>query len=160
MKNTLLSLFILGVSFTAHALPVAPLADGYHAISHALAYDEYGKAQLAARDLVPLLETWLHGAESDPRVGHVSKMNESAKLMAQTSDAKALRKAYYGLTDGALRLIVASGLSEGWQLWYCPMVKAYWAQPMGESIANPYHGSEMLECGVRKKWSSLPNVSR
>ena len=30
---------------------------------------------------------------------------------------------------------------------YCPMKNAEWLQPAKTPIHNPYHGSEMLECG-------------
>lgn len=41
------------------------------------------------------------------------------------------------------------------QLFFCPMFPqgyAFWVQPKGEKLTNPYWGHEMLTCGVKRPW--------
>lgn len=41
------------------------------------------------------------------------------------------------------------------QLFFCPMFPqgyAFWIQPKGETLTNPYWGHEMLTCGVKRPW--------
>jgi len=42
---------------------------------------------------------------------------------------------------------------------YCPMTKAYWVQS-GATVANPFVGKEMLDCGSEKKKVSSPGEGK
>jgi hypothetical protein len=42
---------------------------------------------------------------------------------------------------------------------YCPMTKAYWVQS-GTTVANPFVGKEMLDCGSEKKKVSSPGEGK
>jgi hypothetical protein len=88
------------------------------------------------------------------------KVKEQAAAVAKAAGAepknlKQTREAFKGLSAAVIALVqVAPPTAEASPVLYqatCPMVKASWLQGSKE-IANPYMGSEMLECGeVQKK---------
>jgi hypothetical protein len=88
------------------------------------------------------------------------KVKEQVKAVAKAAgaepkDLKQTREAFKGLSTAVIALVqVAPPTAEVSSVLYqatCPMVKASWLQG-SKDIANPYMGSQMLDCGeVQKK---------
>jgi len=136
---------------------IAPLAEGYQKLSGLLAADEHKATSLYAGQIARLIEIWTQDENpAEPVLSWVKKIDSGAAKMAKTSDPQALRLHYGEVSDGATHLIKSDALQASWQLFYCPMVKKYWAQPKTEKMANPYMGLEMLQCGGKKPWTALP----
>jgi hypothetical protein len=51
------------------------------------------------------------------------------------------------MIDLVRRLPASRSVAEKLYVLHCPMAKADWLQ-RSETVANPYWGSEMLECGA------------
>src|SRR5437867_4353415 len=89
-----------------------------------------------------------------------AKMKEQAKALAGHSDVKVkdlkgARAAFKPLSTDVIGLvqIMPQSAEIAPELYdvNCPMAKANWLQP-SKDVANPYMGSEMLDCGkVEKK---------
>jgi len=136
---------------------IAPLAEGYRELSTLLAADKYEETSLYAAQLSRRAEVWIESeSPAAPALEWATSIVTGAEKMGKTKDAEALREAYGEVSQGAIRLIKNSPLQASWQLFYCPMVKNYWAQPKTEKMANPYMGLEMLTCGGKKAWTVLP----
>jgi hypothetical protein len=79
-------------------------------------------------------------------------MAKAAKAVGESTDIKAAREAFGGLSDA----VIAAAKADGWKdlgdtkLAFCPMARRSWLQK-DEKIRNPYFGSTMLECGEFKK---------
>ncbi len=60
------------------------------------------------------------------------------------------RNVFSRVSEQVVELYKRSG-SHSLDLYYCPMAKgyAYWLQPKGEPIGNPYMGSKMVSCGAK-----------
>ena len=87
------------------------------------------------------------------------KLREQAKALAAHSDVKVkdlkgARASFKPLSNDAIALvqIMPQSASIAPELYdvNCPMVKANWLQP-SKDVANPYMGSEMLDCGKVEK---------
>lgn len=62
-----------------------------------------------------------------------------------------IREGVESLNNATMEFMKANqGGENTYAMVYCPMVRARWVQT-GKTIANPYHGSEMLTCGVFEK---------
>jgi len=87
------------------------------------------------------------------------KLKEQAKALAAHSDVKVkdlkgARAAFKPLSTDVIALvqIMPQSAAIAPELYdvNCPMVKANWLQP-SKDVANPYMGSEMLDCGKVEK---------
>ncbi len=87
------------------------------------------------------------------------KLKEQAKALAGHSDVKVkdlkgTRASFKPLSNDVIALvqIMPQSASIAPELYdvNCPMVKANWLQP-SKDVANPYMGSEMLDCGKVEK---------
>jgi protein SCO1 len=67
---------------------------------------------------------------------------------AHIDDLGTARAAFGPLSDALITYLRAGGVSldEDVHAAYCPMARKYWLQ-QGETIANPYYGRRMAECG-------------
>ena len=65
--------------------------------------------------------------------------------MALADDLTKARAAFGLLSDAVIGYAREVGLGE-LRLAFCPMARKSWIQEDG-FISNPYHGSEMLDCG-------------
>ena len=97
-------------------------------------------------------------AKSLKKFEAIPKAQEGAKAFSATTDKETGRKEFGTLSQAIVDALKADPkLQANWQLFYCPMVPKgnyrYWIQAKGESLKNPYFGSEMLECGVKRPWS-------
>ncbi len=90
--------------------------------------------------------------EAESLGGSAIKLRDAARALEAAGDLKAARTVFGPLTDALLTYANESKmvLPPELKLAYCPMVKKSWLQK-GETIANPYYGSEMLTCGDFKK---------
>lgn len=143
----------------ANALANDPLLDGYRAVSDALAHDKFSETSLLANKLVPDIDQWLTDhAVSDAKTPYVQKLRAGAAKMAETSVEKELRGHFALFSEGATGYLKRIAAHEKWQLYRCPMVQGfgYWAQPKTDPMANPFMGLEMLTCGAKRPWSSIP----
>jgi Cu(I)/Ag(I) efflux system membrane fusion protein len=120
----------------------------YLHIQHALAADDFVKAQVSFMEL---------------RKGLISMawMKEKASLMKATKvaidaeDITSMRAAFAGLSEVFLRTL--RQLGHRWKRplyeFHCPMALngagASWVQD-NEETSNPYFGASMLRCGVKK----------
>ena len=120
------------------------------------------------RDLTALIEPYLHiqralAADSvDGIVDHAIAIATEAvtagsrgaaiKLavnpFAQVDDVRAARAAFGPLSDAIIAYVRTTGASLGRDVHVanCPMARKYWLQK-GETIANPYYGKQMVDCG-------------
>lgn len=73
---------------------------------------------------------------------------EAATAMDGT-DLAALREQLKALSKALPAYLEVTGVDSA-QLYFCPMVKAYWLQEKGDgSTHNPYYGKAMPGCGVK-----------
>lgn len=157
--KTLLS-FVLFVVIShptpAKAAEAALLLDGYHLIQTALAKDEFPSVKdLSARYLSDLNEWLKDEKETHPQYKNVKKALEGATWLSGTQIEAEQRKHFAVLSEGIVSFIrLDTGLQAKYQLFFCPMVEgfAYWVQPKGEKINNPYMGLSMPMCGSKKPW--------
>jgi len=155
--STIPLLFFATLARTGLAYDITPLSESYQKLSGLLAADEHKATSLYAGQMARILEIWTQDENpTEPVLSWVKKIDSGASKMAKTSDPQALRLHYGEVSDGATHLIKNDAAQASWQLYYCPMVKKYWAQPKTEKMANPYMGLEMLQCGGKKPWTALP----
>jgi len=118
---------------------ISPAAlDAYYQIADALASDtttgvvENARAFAAAvKD--PMLQLAATNVAAATQVD-LSKTREMFKMLNSVF-ANGIKFGDYSLVQGTTYRA------------YCPMERAEWLQPNKAPIRNPYHGSEMLECG-------------
>lgn len=72
---------------------------------------------------------------------------EAGAEILKANDLKTAREAFAKLSDTAKTKV--AGNAE-YHVFYCPMAKKEWVQK-STTMANPYMGKEMLECGVERK---------
>lgn len=148
-------------------VPVEPATQpGEH--HHVASADERAEALEAA--LPPYLEvqTLLAGDQADGVTDRLNQIraalepiredDELSAAYRQVADAasasegralKAIREQFKNVSLAMIQIGKAAGLTDSAvtvQIYHCPMAKASWLQPPGET-ANPYYGSEMLTCG-------------
>lgn len=123
------------------AKPVAPVIQAYDDLREALALDDIGKAQAAAKKL------------SEVAASEYAKVAEQAKAAIAAADLKAMRTAFGEVSRALLGVIQEKPeLGEGLFVYRCPMTETYqkWVQ-VTKTMRNPYMGQEMLECGSKAK---------
>ena len=155
------------------AVPVAAGPATTQPAAHVAATPQNVKAYLAAlqpylevqgqlvRDKADRVPQLLHEVVSDLALfGDDSRVKrlEAAAHAAGGQDLKALRDAFKDVSAAMIEVGKETGLPKDaadLQVFRCPMAKADWLQPPGET-ANPYYGSEMLTCGSAVE--SLPRA--
>lgn len=158
LSKLFLGLIFVSVGLTAQA--AASLDDvllGYRDVATALAKDDYADAAAKAAKLAPLADE-LSGA-GGALAAHYKNVSVGAKAMAGSTKEMELRSKMSVLSEGAVYLVKESpALQAKWQLYRCPMVSTFkfWIQPVGDKMANPYMGTEMLQCGTRRAWAKFP----
>lgn len=143
------------ISFPTWGADVSELLSGYHTISQELAHDQYVATRLLAETWQTPLKIWLGDSASSPHFENVEKMLKGAQDLATTTDEKEQRLAYALISEGLIPILrQEKALQVGLQLYYCPMAPTfrYWTQPKSESMANPYMGLKMLQCGSKRPW--------
>lgn len=86
------------------------------------------------------------------RVDHLQMLPpvvaEQAEVLANARTLEAAREAFKPLSTSLISFARAQSVSQ-YREAYCPMAKASWLQ-VEPSLANPYMGKEMRECGKFK----------
>ncbi len=100
--------------------------------------------------------TLAHDAAPEALRPPLQDLSASAQTLATltTEDKKEVRKAFGEVSRAVVALLAAEpSLQPGRHLYECPMAEGYkkWVQ-VDEKIANPYMGSQMLECGAEAKY--------
>jgi hypothetical protein len=103
---------------------------------------------LLAKDTFLGLPAAAQKLASDANENHHAALAKASDQLALSKDIKAARVQFEAVSKETLPLAKADK-SKKFEVLYCPMKKARWVQKTG-SIANPYYGSEMLECGVKE----------
>ncbi len=155
-RMTSFCLFIsLVVGVFAHAEPVgvSTVVKKAHAASTALAFDKFTEMVGLASEALKVTNEWLKENSASPQGPSVKRIQKGLGYMIEKLTEKEWRVRTTELQAGIMELVRGS---DKWQLYYCPMVKAYWTQPVGEEMANAYMGTTMLDCGTAKKWALLP----
>ncbi len=118
----------------------------YEALRSKLAADD-GALQEDARALVS-------AAKEAKRDGLAAAAETLAKLPAE--DLEALRKQFGEVSKEVVTLAAETpALQQGRHVFTCPMAKGYqkWVQ-LEETMANPYMGKKMLQCGSASEWKT------
>ena len=71
----------------------------------------------------------------------------AGQAILDAGDLKAGRAAFATLSQTAEKKVAGN---PDFHVFYCPMVKKDWVQRT-TTVANPYMGKDMLDCGVEKK---------
>lgn len=159
MRSFLLA-FTLFVIFdfkpTLGAPSTESILDGYHRLALALAHDDYKTTSQEAGGLVKETNTWLEKAGlTHAQRPHFAKVLEACSLIAATEKEVDQRLHFSTLSEGVVGYLrTETEIQKNYQLFFCPMVKtfAFWVQPKGEKIQNPYMGTQMLACGSKRPW--------
>jgi protein SCO1/2 len=135
-------------SSTASASPVGraarpadlkPLVDAYLRIHQALAADTLDGVMSSA--IAIATETAKIGSRA-------AAIKVAVNPFAQAATLDAAREAFGPLSDAIIAYTRGADVTFGDNVnaAYCPMARKYWLQK-GETIANPYYGRKMLDCG-------------
>lgn len=134
MPLVVLSLFLTVCSSVEERI-VSSLFQSYLTAQEALASDDFAQATAAFTSLAN---------ESEGEV------KELALKAAQAEDIEKARSEFKSLSERVEEMDIPEGLVVA----FCPMADdgkgATWVQKDGE-IANPYFGSKMLKCGVKRE---------
>ncbi len=149
MTKTKSTLIACAVTLTG-ALLAAPAQAGdqealwnaYDAVHGSLAADSVAGVAEQARTIESLASTLAEAGEHDAELAAVAK----AASELESTDLETARSGFEPLSEAMARYAVAAGLDV--ELYHCSMKEAYWLQPAGETIENPYYGSSMLACGA------------
>lgn len=125
--------------------------EGHEKIRAALADDQAQAAVIEARALITLLST--HQKDLPPAI-----LESLQKLSSGSTQSIAEIRMLYGEWQKqlVLHLQQEKELRALFTLFECPMAKGYrrWIQPINTTMANPYMGKNMLECGFEVKWDN------
>ena len=132
------------------------LLEGYHTIQIALAGDDFNTTKKGAQDLVKIAQDWIAQSNpEDPQLANVQKVQEGTQGIANGTGEKEYRDKFIILAEGVIGFIKQDkSLQTDWNLYFCPMVTQYWAEPKTDpKKMNPYMGTSMQHCGSLKPWS-------
>lgn len=136
--------------------PITQLLAPYLEIQKALAQD---KLDLLPSLSHPLLETLKKVSketleQSDQTL--IRQLTFEIESFKKVSDSKLYRTQFGNISRLYVDYLKAHPKeAKDLQLFFCPMFPqgyAFWVQRQGETLANPYWGHEMLECGVKRPW--------
>jgi len=90
----------------------------------------------------------------DPPPAFITDLRMAASVYAAAADIASARRAFDAVSTILIEYAEAHETAAGLHLVHCPMVQAplggSWLQ-RGDTVRNPWYGSGMLTCGV-KKW--------
>lgn len=146
MRQIGLAVFLLVAGVATHSraanLP-STLVDPYLRVQTALAADKTDTLQRDAAEIVA----------AATQLGDAAKpIADAAHRLGRAGTLAAARDTFGPLSDAVLAYAKKTGatLTGEVKVAYCSMADKSWLQK-GETIQNPYFGSEMLECGEWKK---------
>jgi len=123
--------------------------DAYNAVRSALAADNLANAKAAAPGVKAKVEALR--ADFADKAADIGTMVSAADRIAAAADLKLARNIFGELSRSLIGFLAADkSLHAGLVCYRCPMTKTYqkWLQ-VGDAMGNPYHGTEMLTCGVK-----------
>jgi Protein of unknown function (DUF3347) len=144
MRVVLSTVFVVTAACVALAAELpATLVDPYLRVQTALAADKTDSVKKDAAEIATVAVGL--GA---PAKG----LQEAAERLQRAGDLKAAREGFGQVSDALFAYAKATGatIPSGVKTAFCPMANKSWLQK-GDTIKNPYFGSEMLECGEWKK---------
>jgi hypothetical protein len=134
-----LLLWISLVPIVRGAEAISPSSlEAYYNISEALAADSLaGVAENAQRFAAAVKDPALHLGALNVAAATLVNLAKTREMFMYLSTvlANGIKFGDYKIAQGAAYRV------------YCPMKNADWLQAAKTPIHNPYHGSEMLECG-------------
>ncbi|PYQ69003.1 MAG: hypothetical protein DMG04_29890 [Acidobacteria bacterium] len=127
------------VGRTARPVDLKPLVDAYLRIHQALAADTLDGVMSSA--IAIATETAKIGSRA-------AAIKVAVNPFAQAPTVDAAREAFGPLSDAIIAYARGADVTFGDNVnaAYCPMARKYWIQK-GETIANPYYGRKMADCG-------------
>ena len=140
-----LSFLFLSVSLSLFStLGLANAADSQ------LELEDYTSIQtLLAKDTFLGVSDLAKKLSKEANTHHHQSLSASSLKLSHAQELAGARTEFMEVSKDMLPIFNAEKDSH-YEVVYCPMKKARWVQKKG-SIANPYYGSEMLECGVKDK---------
>lgn len=125
------------------------ILNSYLGIQKALAADSLQGVSDAAANIGKGVNQLDATSVTGEHAGHYkdvpTNLGQAATTLSKASDIKSARQAFKDLSK-PMAMWGTMAKPQGIDVVYCPMAKGSWLQASG-SIANPYHGSEMLTCG-------------
>ncbi len=126
----------------------------YLGVQSALANDKSNEAAKQAMSVSELVKTFdtanIPADQKQAYENHTAKIHELALSIGESQDIEIQRTAFAPFSDHIYELVKAFGNDQPIYQAHCPMALdgkgASWLSDKTE-IKNPYHGSEMLECG-------------
>lgn len=131
-------------------------------ISAALAKDDLAQFNKVGPNAMPAVEKVVGAFKDRSDLADILKHLSDSRHLHAAQDLAAARKAFHPFSNAASRLLELLGKSnaEPFELFECPMVdqaipgvpkKGRWVQAAGRTLANPYFGADMLDCGAKVK---------
>jgi len=123
----------------AAAVDLRPIVEPYLRIQQALAADRIDGVSEYAGAI----------ATEAVRIGSsAADIRLAVNPFAQAEDVRTAREAFAALSDAVIAFARATGSALGNDIAvaYCPMARRHWLQK-GESIRNPFYGTQMVDCG-------------
>ncbi len=129
--------------------PAHPVTDGYDATRAGLAADDVDKAKVAAAALAKAAEAEAAKAQGAAKAP-IEAVAAQAQRVAEAANISEARMAFGEMSKAFIGWVDAEPtVGEGLHAFMCPMAKGYkkWVEQR-ETMANPYMGKSMLECGA------------
>ena len=132
------------------------------AVSAALAKDDVKQFNSVGPDAMKVTVAIADSLKDRKELADVLKHLSDARHLHGAADLAAARKMFHPFANAAARMLesVGGANSPSFDLFECPMVdraipgvpkKGRWVQAAGREMANPYFGSQMLDCGAKVK---------
>ncbi len=130
-------------------------------ISDALAKDDLVQFNKVGPDAMKATETVVQALKDRPELADLLEHLNQARHLHGAADLAAARKAFHPFSNAAAGIMAnlrKAPDAPPLEIFECPMVdqaipgvpkKGRWVQSAGRDLANPYFGSEMLDCGLK-----------
>ncbi len=141
------------LSSAATAADIERVLSAYEEARVALARDDMASAVASATAIEKASSEAAASSPEGPRLQRIASAAQKMKS-APTSAPDEVRRAFGGVSEGVVELVAAdTALRAKLHVFECPMAQGYkkWVQ-MDEKVANPYMGTEMIECGSKAAW--------
>ena len=166
MKRYLLTLTFLLTGWALATLPKTEPLEGVSSLSNVISpYLEIQRA--LSQDKLTLIPSLLQNMDDQLKKLSSQPLNQQYQTLVKNLSTEI--ESFKKNTDPKLHRIKFGNISKlmieylklhpketkTLQLFFCPMFPqgyAFWVQRQGETLANPYWGHEMLECGVKRPW--------
>lgn len=131
------------------------------AVSLALSKDDLAAYNSAGQNVMSATDNLVKEMKNHEELTDILSHVAEARHLHEAKDLAAARKAYHPFANASAKTMEMLRDAEGappFQVFECPMVsdaipgvpsRGRWVQSPDRSLANPYFGSAMLECGKR-----------